>query len=98
MILPGGEKSILYRDAYLGPEEQYGYKLQGFGFHHKMYSCLGGLPQIAFPVGEQFIYSRVSNTLVPEPVSLIIVGPAGKLRLIHPGKLFLTFAKAQTTT
>ena len=88
MILPGGEKKIIYRKAYLGPEEQYGYELQEFGFHHKTYCCLGGLPQIAFPIGEHLITSPVSKTLVPGPVSLIIVGAAGKFNLIYSWKYF----------
>ncbi|MCJ1250414.1 hypothetical protein MMC30_007642 [Trapelia coarctata] len=77
MILPGGEKEVVYRDQYLGRPEDYGKWLQGFEFHHKVYSCLGGLPQIVVPVGQHLICSTVTSKMIYEPISVIVVGPAG---------------------
>lgn len=87
-----------FADSVQRPPEKYGPELQGFGFHHKVYSCLGGLPQIVVPgegpsvvsrvyllthalVGQHQILSKNTHDLIWEPISVIIVGPAGEVLL-----------------
>ncbi|KAF3923470.1 hypothetical protein ABW21_db0208090 [Orbilia brochopaga] len=76
MALPAGGIAPMYRDELIPPESVDAY-LQSFGFDDTFYSILGGLPSVIIPVGQRSVVSRVTGDAVWEPVSMMLVGPAG---------------------
>ncbi|KAJ6260431.1 hypothetical protein Dda_4657 [Drechslerella dactyloides] len=96
MVLPAGGVAPMYRDELIPPESINVY-LQSFGFDDSFYSILGGLPSVILPVGQRSVVSRVTGGTVWEPVSMMIVGPAGsEARIIELVRKVLKHSGRQT--
>ncbi|PVH74988.1 amidase signature enzyme [Cadophora sp. DSE1049] len=74
MLLPLGSPSPIYRDTYRGSPEETGKRMQGFGFGSVSFTALGGLPQVAFPIGQYSYKSSITNQDEVLPVVISIVG------------------------